>query len=285
MIKINPRIAAAFVFGLLMVAGSFWLSLGKEPTSPESITALDTEANGQPIRGYIPVNDNDADGLPDWQNTFNISTVYVDNTPTETLTTTGAMAIVLATQLAGGNKDTDAILNDPNLRDIIADTFVDQDYTINDIKVSEDNSVAALRIYGNQVASIAFVNAPPQTTEDELTVFNRALSRNDPEILTGLDPTITSYEKMLADMLEVQVPSSLTREHLALTNVYQAILIDIKAFRDVFNDALPATTRFRRYLADVAALNEALVLLYAKLHNSGVQWSSQDTASRLIKTE
>ena len=282
MTRFNPRIVIAFVFGLFIVAGSFWLSKEK-PLGNDSIVAVKAEEDNVPLRGFIPVNDQDSDGLPDWQNTFDIATVYVDEKPEEDLTRTGALAAELATRIIAGNEDPSVISSDINAD--IDKEFIDKDYTVADIKTIQDNSREALKAYGNEVASIAFRHAPPRTTESELAVLNRALLRNDPEILAGLDPTITSYENMLADMLDTPVPESLTREHLALINVYQAILNDIKAFRGVFNDALPSIARFNRYTADVTALDAAIIMLYEKLYLNGILWSENDPAFQLIKIE
>lgn len=279
--KFNPRIAVAFVFGLLMVAGSFWLSRGKVSENPEAIITIKTEVGDQPIRGYIPVTDNDADGLPDWQNSFDIATVYIDDKPEETLTRTGALAVDLATRANSGPTGVDTVLAD--IGTSLTREMLDKDYGMANITLSDDNSLTAKKAYGNRVAAIALDNAPPKGTEGELVVLNRALLRDDPTIITALDPTIVAYEKMLKDMLETPVPSSLAREHLSLINVYQALINDIKAFRYIFDDALPAMTRFRRYQADAEALYTAIGMLYQKLHDEGIQWNEYDPASKLVK--
>lgn len=279
--KFSPRILVAFVLGLFMVAGSFWLSQQKPKDPLAANTITKTEVDGEPIRGYIPVADKNADGLPDWQNSFNVATVYVDEKPEETLTKTGALAVDIITRTTMGNAGVDSVLLD--IGTSLTKEMLDKDYTVDDIKISEDNSLAAKKAYGNKVAQIALDNAPPKGTEAELTVLNRALLRDDPEIIAALDPTIVAYEKMLADMLETPVPSSLVREHLSLINVYQALIKDIKAFRLIFEDALPAMARFRRYQADAEALYTAIIMLYQKLNDEGIQWNEYDAASKLIK--
>lgn len=279
--RFNPRIAAAFLVGLFLVGGSFVLSRDKTNTDNLSIVATTAETEGVPTHGFIPVDDADGDGLPDWQNTFNIATVYIDETPAEKLTQTGALAVELATRLNAGTSGSTGVMTD--ISSLVAKQMVDKDYTQADIKISKDNSLTAKKAYGNRVAAIAIDNAPPSGTEGELLVLNRALLRNDPMILSGLDPTIVSYEKMLAAMLDTPVPSSLVTEHLSLINVYQALINDIKSFRLTFDDALPAMTRFRRYQADAEALYTAIVFLYQKLDAEGIQWTEQDPASKLIK--
>ncbi len=258
-----------------MVGGSYWLSLQKE----EATNELPAVNSPTPTRGFIPVQDNDNDGLPDWQDTLNIHTIDLSLPPSAT-TKTSELAAELAAQMTIPGSNAQSIMAEvgPDL----AQASIDDPYELDDIVVSSDNSLLALRQYGNRVAAVAINNAPPVGTEDELTILNRAFTRNDPAVLRGLDPTIASYEKMLKEMLATSVPSSLATEHLALINTYQALTNDIKSFREVFSDALPAMLRFRRYSADAESLYVAISSIYLKLDRNGIQWSNADIASRFI---
>lgn len=278
LMRINPRIAVAFVVGLTMAGGSYILSKNSESagTNNQGITSAEN-----PVRQFINVGDNDQDGLPDWQNSLSLNTVNLDEEREDTRTS--ALAVELATLTTATEASPDSIL--ASIGSELASETKDVEYTPLDIKIIEDNSQASLRSYGNKVADIALKNAPPAGTEDELTVLNRALVRNDPNILNNLSPTILSYERMIGGMLVVSVPSSMVREHLSLLNVYQALLNDIKGFQGTFKDALPAMMRFRRYQADVEGLYVALNLLYLKLHNQGVVWTSTDKVSQFITIE
>lgn len=281
--NLNPRIVIAFVLGLFMVGGSFYVTKlqDKKEVDGQKVAGISSSAGS--FRNYIEVNDQDKNGLPDWQESLNLSTINLDETPQKTLSQTGALAVELATRTSIKNNGPQNILTDIGTR-LVRESY-DKQYAKDDVLVGQDNSSNALRIYGNKVASIVFNNAPPRGTENELTILNRAFLRNDPVVLNLLAPTISSYEGMIKDMLEVTVPSSMLREHLSLLNVYQAILSDIKAFQNVFDDALPAMTRFRRYQADTEALYLAITMLYGKLARSGIQWSDADVASKLINVQ
>jgi len=276
--RINPRIAVAFVVGIVLVGGSFIVSRNSE--SSDTSNQLITKSN-KPVRQFIDVTDEDRDGLPDWQNSLSLNTVVLDEE--EGVTRTGALAVELATLTSTSDASSDTIM--ATIGSDLAREGLDIQFTRDDIQVLEDNSLTSLRSYGNTVASIALDNAPPVGTEDELTILNRALVRNDPNVLKGLSPTITSYERMIEAMLATPVPSSMVREHLALLNVYQAILSDIKGFEGVFTDALPAMIRFRRYQADVEALYMALNLLFLQLDERGIEWGPNDRASKFIVIE
>jgi len=276
--RTNPRIALAFVVGLAMVGGSYMLSRASKAESLNDELVVVTK---KPVREFIPVSDTNKDGEPDWQDSLAINTVNLNGENSGTKT--GELAIELATLASATGSDPDQIFS--AVGDELLKVSVDEEFTKTDINISYDNSEAALRSYGNNIAAIALDNAPPKGTEDELTILNRALVRKDPNVLKSLSPTITSYERMIEAMLETPVPSSMVREHLSLLNVYQAILNNIKSFQGVFSDALPAMMRFRRYQADVEALYVALNLVYITLRDRGIEWGPNDRASDFITIE
>lgn len=278
LMRINPRIAVAFVAGLVMVGGSYLLSQNSKSTERNNQLIIAAE---NPAREFINVADNDQDGLPDWQNSLSLNTVNLDEEREGTRTS--ALAVELATLTSTSEGNSDAIL--ASVGSDLALEGLDVQYTREDLTIVENDTTASLRSYGNAVAAITLDNAPPAGTEDELTILNRALVRNDPNVLTGLSPTVISYERMIEAMLVTNVPSSMVREHLSLLNVYQAILNDIKGFQGVFTDALPAMLRFRRYQADVEALYVALNLLYLQLDSRGIEWGPGDRAAQFITIE
>lgn len=278
LMRINPRIAVAFVVGLVLVGGSYLLSENSESAEVNNQLIITTE---KPIRQFINVADNDQDGLPDWQNSLSLNTINLDEEAKGTRTS--ALTAELATLTTTSETSSDVILAEVGSG--LAREGLDTQYVREDLTIVGDDTPSALRSYGNKVAAIALDNAPPAGTEDELTILNRALVRNDPNILEDLSPTLVSYERMVEAMLTTPVPSSMVREHLSLLNVYQAILNDIKGFQGVFTDALPAMIRFRRYQADVEALYLALNFLYLQLHDRGIMWGPSDRASQFIIIE
>lgn len=279
--NINPSILAATAVGLTLVGTAFVFSINRESVSINS----EITAAKQPVRTFIPVYDSNSDGVPDWQDSLNIPTIYLDadNSTAATMTKTAALAVELATRSVAGSETGASSVNEINSK-LISETL-DKQYKREDIKVSINNDTSALRNYGNRVAAITFQYAPAKGTENELTLLNRSFTRNDPSVLDGLEPTIKSYEQMLQAMLETEVPSSLVREHLSLINVYGAIANDIKAFKGVYSDALPAMTRLRRYQADAEALYLAISNLYLKLDQNGIKWGEGDTAAKFIKIQ
>ncbi len=283
----NPRIVAASAIGLIMVVGAFALSQG------QALVAENQPAQLTKVRQFIAVNDSDNNRVPDWQEPFATSQVDLgDASNTAAYELEGETGKFIAT-LAGGfvqaKAATDQIFSPLELLKSTNETLraelLDLQYTEADITVTDDNSEAALRRYGNKVAEIAMQNSASPESKDEMTILYDALKKGEDDVLVELDPTIRAYEDMTAAMLSTPVPSSLIREHLSLINVYQALAVDIKSFRNVLTDALPAMVRLRRYPSDAGALYTAISNLYLKLNEVGIQWSESDTASRFISIE
>lgn len=279
----NPRILAASVIGLILVVASFIISRSDKPVgAANSSVAIKTES----VRTFVPINDTDGDGVPDWRENIPdgaAETETASSSRTETLAAELAQLMLNSNGEEGVSYSTTTVVDD-TASSLISEA-VDEQYTSDDITTSADNSLPALKAYGNKIAEIAIKNSVPEGSDDELTVLNRSFTSGGQEELKKLDPIIDSYSKMVEDMLTVTVPNSMTAEHLALTNVYRALLEDIKAFQNVYSDALPAMLRFRRYPEDASALYTAISNLYLKLYESGIQWNESDIASQFISIE
>lgn len=273
----NLRTILALVFGAALVAGAFLLRPEMNAGIGNSI-----ENGSLTVREFIPVKDSDRNGIPDWQEIFAVSTINLEDlTSTGSTTYTGHLITSLADYLSEEGSSASEALSLIGME--LAAASTDTQYTNADIIVSEDNSETALRSYGNAVAAIALGYPLPPGTKNELAIMEEYSMNDDPEVLSGLDPIIETYSAMRNDMLELPVPSSMVREHLSLTNVYNALFVDITAFSRIEEDALPTTLRYKRYPADAAALKKAISNLYLKLHQNGIQWSDEDTASRFIE--
>ncbi len=279
--KIHPRVLIALIAGLTIMVGSFWLSSQKEPT----ITLEESTVTTIP-RNFIQVTDSNNDQVPDWQealakNTINLSEESAGTNYTKELVTDFAVASLAQNSSTGFNTGATLLSASQKLQSLI----IDKQYTENDINVISSNSAANLRQYGNEVAEIALSYTSAKDSPNELAILSTSLTANVPEQIIKLDPIIEAYAGMRDKMLVLPVPDSLIKEHLSLINVYQAMYSDITAFRKVFEDSLPTMIRLRRFEADRQALYTAITNLYLKLDQLGIQWSSSDTASRLIKVE
>lgn len=273
-----------------MVGGAFWWA----KNNPEMTNGEVTLKIDGPIRSFIQVEDKNRDGIADWQEALAPKkAVDLDGisstTPYVPKTKTGEALLDLTEKYltAKANGDTtfssEELLNETS-KDL-ASSSRDKQYTKADINLRYSDDSTSLRNYGNAVVEAIMDHPLPSGTRNELEILNDALIKDNEEILKELDPIIEAYSGTLADMLVMPVPQTMAVEHLALTNVYRAILEDIKAFREVFNDAMPSMLRTRRYPADNIALYTAITNMYQKLDRLGIKWSSEDIASTLIKVE
>ena len=278
--NVNPKILGAFAVGFLMVGSAFFLSQNQEP-SVVAATVIEAAPKEHSVyRTFIPVDDENDDGVPDWQEPF--ASIKIDLDEIGTTTNTSSQTAKLAREF-GNQMLTTGSYSPTGVLNAVKEQSEDKVFTSDDIIVLQEDSQALRRNYGNRVAEIAEANATTAEIENELVILRRALIADKPEVLEELDIIIAGYEGMLEDMLAEPVPESLVEEHLALINVYLALLTNIKAFRGVFEDALTSLTRYGRYPKDVRELQAAIVALYQKLHDEGIRWSEEDAASKLIE--
>ena len=287
--NVNPKILGAFAVGFLMVAGTLYLSVHSQE---ESVIA---KANNEPVtkhptyRSFIPVDDENNDGVPDWQEYFVGAEINLDeistSTPYEPTTLTGQVAAELGSYILNSDLNEEAFADSGFIDEIVAQLDaenVDIPYTANNVVILSEDTLAARRHYGNRVVEISEANAVAGEVENELVIWRRAMIADNPETLEKLDPIIAGYQGMIDDMLTEPVPASLVEEHLALINIYQSLQNDIVAFRYTYEDALSSVLRHKHYLENVEAMREALSDLYVKLHEEGIRWTSEDAVPLLI---
>lgn len=290
--KGNIRIAVALVFGILIVLGAFYV---RHNTSVAEQGAIAVVPSAEAVKEYIRVNDSDSDGTSDWEEELQQKTIREADalgefeTPEgegapldETLTgqfarsfferyvrgkMTGKVSDETKTQFLGSSLGTlEAVTRDVPL-------------TKKDITVG-DSSMETARAYGNAVADITFQYSLTAGEEDVLLILKDALDVDDEARLSALDPYIASYEQFLAETKKLAAPPQLVNTHLSLLNTYQALLGDLRAMRDAFNDPLRSLIRVKRYGEDEVALLHAITSLYASLHATGIRYTDEEPAAR-----
>jgi len=283
------RIFIAVFVGVFLILGAYWLKINQPPKPMSGTVEMRPNTFS---RSFINVTDKNGDGLPDWQEALAVGEVMnldeiSTTTPYEPSSETGR-ALYLLTQkyiMAKNSSDTpvsaETIVNDVN-QYINSRLLNDEIITLERINIYSNNSELAVRKYGNAVAELMYAYPVPENIRDEMTILNDALLKNNPEILGELKTIIAAYETMLEGMLTIPVPSDFATEHLALTNVYQSLIVDLGAFSGVFDDALPTLVRLRRYPEDADRLYTSIINLYQKMHVRGIKWSNEDVAAKLI---
>lgn len=185
-------------------------------------------------------------------------------------TSTDVLAHNLLTNYAivqGGMATTTWSEDDANA---FAQTLVDQvklpegvQYSVKDLHVSNDNSVAALTAYSKEIAKILSASAAQQTKGDTEIVF-AAPGTNDTARLAAISKLVARYQKLKKDLLAVQVPSDIAPLHVRLVQGYANIGDSVKIMPEIFTDPVKGFAALTQYKQEV----EGLLILSGEYANA-----------------
>ncbi len=283
----HKPIWAALAVGLVLIA--FALFVQKAGTLPDQNGQL-AVVTSAPERSYVPVVDEDRDGIPDWQQalvrTELIATSSLQGEEWNPTTLTEQFSVAFFEEVV--SNETYGPLSDTNDEIVTAATealvqqAVDPLFTAKDITVAGASDTESLRFYGNALADILLKH--PYTGASEMVVLQNALRANNPALLAELAPIENAYRAMVVDMRLLPVPEAYATEHLNLLNSYFAIANDISAMQGVFTDPILAMLRVKRYENDVFGMTQSLISVSNKLVSAGVVYGSEDSMSKLLPT-
>lgn len=281
----NPRIVGAVVVGGAMLAGAYVLSdFGTPPALPNTAAVA---VQGAPLRTPIPVTDSDNDGLEDWRNSLaigdpiSLSAVPVgdpDYQRPETLSGNFSLTFfeqLLRSQMYGEFGSSDEAVIQKSIAEATAEAN-DVLYDLRDI-VTIPNEPQLIRAYGNRAANI-LTEYNVNNSENETLILKKALERDDPSVLLGLEPRSQMYAGMRDAYLNTPVPEKLATAHLNLINSFHALHRDIEGMTGVYEDPLYTLVRLKRYQDDATALAISLSNLYVRLAETPEVFQPNDTA-------
>jgi hypothetical protein len=259
---ISREMLVASGLAVIIISGSFYVSASNERIDGE-VSAI----NQAPSKTYIQAPDSDNDGVSDWAEELiedrQVIAEEVDptqpyvakNTLTERFSIDFFKDYLYSKGFGTAELDRDAIIERAMI--VLKDEAQDRLYTFDDITLTEEDTTETQRMYGNKVAEITVSYTTP-TNANELDIINRALDTKNPELLKDLDPILAAYRSYFEQTLATPVPASFAREHVDLINVYNAIVNDLTAMQDVYNDPMLGLLRLKRYPEDV----EGLIYVY-----------------------
>jgi hypothetical protein len=138
----------------------------------------------------------------------------------------------------------------------IAGTYISaQNYTLSDLNISQDTDSVSARNYGNALGEIILKHS--FETEDELTIFNRSVTKNDVKEIEKLDPIINGYKNILKDSLAVSVPQDATNEHIVFIQSIASVTESIENMRVIYSDPIRAIAGIGGYEQGVELLKNA----------------------------
>jgi hypothetical protein len=288
--KPQKRIITAILLSMAIIAGALILR------GDTATTNTATVVNGEPIlvtaapkRTAIEINDSNNDGVPDWQEALQttepvaVSDETVPFLAPDTLTDKFALEffeqMVRNENYGDFGKSPEEMVNNfsTTLTAQARDTLIER----NDVIIGTNNTPETLAAYGEAAARI-IINNDEDSDENEAVILERALRDSNAAELAKLDAKINVYQVILKETLQLTAPSSVATEHLLIVNAYQAILADIIAMRNAFDDPMMALLRMKRYQEDVSGLNKAITLLSTKLIKGGATWPKDSVVYQLI---
>jgi hypothetical protein len=267
----NNRVLGAFVVGLAIVAGAYTLSnFGNSPSAPT--VAQPATVSAAPLRTPITVADTNNDGVEDWRETFvdknkivieeDTSNYEEPTTVTEQFGLSFFQDIVRMKGYQGIGRTEEQILAD-NIKDL-SNYAKDRLLDTRDINIGIDTSAQAVRNYANQHAEIVLLYGKT-SGRSEIAVLDELLKTKSPESEEELGVIANAYKNMAEEVLKIEVPPQLVKDHLDLINIYYALHFDILAMQNAIKDPIVGMTRLKRYQDDVNGLIYASENLYKSL--------------------
>lgn len=284
MVDSQKRIAVAFLVGAILVSAAFFIRGNSVSGNYEDDSTIVVAP-----RTHIEIEDDNSDGIPNWQDELAgsefIEIPTASSTYVEPTTVTGKFAVSFfekflrtkAYGIFGGSKE-ELIANAS--QELVKESE-DILFTKDDLTVFSSNNAQALITYSNHVANI--ILAHPTKSQNEALILQDSLKYDKPEKLQELKPIAQAYTDMVKAMLETPVPSSYVDEHLNLTNAMNAVREDINGMQKVNDDALYTLVRMKRYKDDVLGLSNTLTTLFNTLYlNDSIRWNQGDAVLELM---
>jgi len=279
----RTRIGGAILLSIGFILGAFYLKYNTVNTQTGAVVAVP-----QPTvpRTYIAQQNNWENGLESMTLRAAKDAPEIDIEGTEGETNANTVTDVFArsffenytrSSLSGAlSENNKELFLKASLSDLLKNTE-DVPYGREDVLIG-DSSDASLRDYGNRIAEIT-VRYSPNNTENELSIFERALQSNSPEDYQKLTNISDAYAQVLADTLKVAAPPDLANEHLMLLNAYQAVQHDIDAMAHASADPVYALLRVKRYDSDVQTLVNTFSRIYLYLHTEGIRYADDEAGA------
>jgi hypothetical protein len=229
--------------------------------------------------------DGDGDGILDWQeNLYGLDPTKKETTPgikdevaiaklkslqntgeeknvteidetklTETEKFSRELFSTIATLNQSGNVDQATIdkLSD-YLTEKIKNPISKKIYTLNDVKKTNNDTVQSTKKYYDILNSIY---AKYNTSQGVPEVLEKLVANEeDMSVLEELNPIINQIDKIIKELLKVEVPPAFLSLHLELVNNSQRLLENISDLKLIGSDPLVAITAISQYWENTASL-------------------------------
>lgn len=142
-------------------------------------------------------------------------------------------------------------------------------YTAADIKIITDNSIPALKLYGEKV-TLATQKVDKIDTLKQYEALQNYASSNNEEYLLDLEGDISIIKKTIGDLLIVSTPSKLAKNHIELINLYSIKLTSFTNISLSKNDPIRGLVAMSTAEQDIDTESKVLSSYLAALQSLGL---------------
>lgn len=225
----------------------------------------------QDLYASAPENNDPNANLKNWQAVLSkISSTTVSSTNSDLATTEGEGTLTdkMAKDFFGqyliltqnGNEVTETEANQIAQNTISGSEYVQAQgtaYSKKDLRIENIVNSTTKDIYSSALYN-SIQKRSPKNSENELDIFSRAVQNESKAELQKLDPIITAYKGIIADMLTMKVPADAINLHLELLNAESNILANIQAMRQLFTDPVLSLSAVKQYEDNVVTMSLAI---------------------------
>lgn len=237
---------------------------GADPENPD--TDSDGTNDGDEIRnGRDPIKPGPNDLLP----------VIADpNFATSSTDVLGLKKEFFAKYLAAQAQD----IRETTFRDLIKNFDAKKyrtTYQIIDLNVSSDNSIEAMRTYGNAFG-VLIERYTKRTHRTEEEILGDALPAKNSKTLQELQLPAITYRNFSKDLIVLRVPSSLAEHHLSIVNGYDGMSKGLLGLQKLFLDPVEGGGAYQVYTTQRLNVTQGYAGIVASFHANGVTFSPEE---------
>jgi hypothetical protein len=108
-------------------------------------------------------------------------------------------------------------------------------YSLSDIKTTNELTDSAYHQYGNSVSSVLSANMPRGNAP---TIVSKAFDGNNMALLSGITPLISGYQTTIKGLLALRVPQPLAQFHLDLINSISSFMFVSQGLQNIQKDPM-----------------------------------------------
>lgn len=149
-------------------------------------------------------------------------------------------------------------------------------YTQADVKVSNDNSTAALKAYGNAVAEILDGLITEKSITDDLTATITFIQSENEGDLTSVLASRKKVDSAMQKLLSLSVPGKAVPTHVQVLNNIGTFDTTLQNLTKAYDDPVRATFALKTYSDDAITALHSIPILSQFFNQSNIVFSGKD---------